>query len=419
MHARLPIVVAPAHHETATSYIARLANLHGIPFSELWRQVSRPRQPASTTMVIAADRLAAVTGIPHTRLARALIEIRHPEPDWLAFRHEPQHGCPRCTGRHPGGTVRQLFPHHRYVCTRHRIWIGPPDLTDQPYPILDQLPEIVAAQRAHLRLLNRLGPAATYDAVLTGFLICGHRWDQQPDPITDLDARHAWRIRVDALIPPGTEQTTFSTSRLFAATYPEAVKIAALVGSLHWRRQAAGDPDGQRRFAAEIGRRLGQPDYRPKVTKDSIAHWIDDDCWRPPTLPPTTYRTLPGFGNPTITKPNQHSLDRHHRSARWFARNRRGGRVILYHRHVGSVLARDWSRKMEEFVGTVEASAETRTFNDIDRQEMTLDAAVYVRPTARKSDYLDAAAKNSAGRDTFLRKLIETHPSIRTDPAIT
>jgi hypothetical protein len=397
MHTRLPIAVAPAHHETATSYVTRLANLHGIPFPELWRQVSRPRQPASTTMVIAADRLAAVTGISQGRLARAVIEIRRPEPDWLTLRHEPQHGCPRCTGRHPGGAVRQLFPHHRYVCTRHHIWIGPPDLTDQPYPTLDQQPEIVAAQRAHLRLLHRLGPAATYDAVLTGFLICGHRWDQQPDPITDLDARHAWRTRIDTLIPPGTEQTTFSTSRLFAATYPEAVKIAALVGSLHWRRQAAGGPDGQRRFAAEIGRRLGQPDYRPKVSKDSIAHWIDDDCWRPPTLPPTTYRTLPGFGNPTITKPNQHSLDRHHRSARWFARNRRGGRVILYHRHVGSVLARDWSRNMEQFVGTVEASAETRTFNDIGSQEPNPSSiADYIRPAAVKSDYLDGVVSPAA-----------------------
>jgi hypothetical protein len=285
-----------------------------------------------------------------------------------------------------------------------RIWIGPPDLTDQPYPTLDQLPEIVAAQRAHLRLLHRLGPAATYDAVLTGFLICGHRWDQQPDPTTDLDARHAWRTRIDILIPPGTEQTTFSTSRLFAATYPEAVKIAALVGSLHWRRQAAGDPDGQRRFAAEIGRRLGQPEYQPKVTKDPIAHWIDDDCWRPPSLPPTTYRTLPGFGNPTITKPNQHSLDRHHRSAHWFARNRRGGRVILYHRHVGSVLARDWSRKMEQFVGTVEASAETCAFREVHGRNATAAdttpelAADYIRPTAVKSDHLDNAASPAARR---------------------
>jgi hypothetical protein len=48
---------------------------------------------------------------------------------------------------------------------------------------------------------------------------------------------------------------------------------------------------------------------------------------------------------------------------------------------------------MEQFVGTVEASAEVRTFNDVNSQELTMDAAVYVRPTAVKSDYLDAAVK--------------------------
>jgi hypothetical protein len=106
---------------------------------------------------------------------------------------------------------------------------------------------------------------------------------------------------------------------------------------------------------------------------------------------------LPGFGNPTITKPNQHSLDRHHRSARWFARNRRGGRVILYHRHVGSVLARDWSRKMEQFVGTVEASAQVRTFNDLDGQEPSQSStAAYIRPGAMKSDYLDGTISPAA-----------------------
>jgi hypothetical protein len=171
-----------------------------------------------------------------------------------------------------------------------------------------------------------------------------------------------------------------------------------LVGSIHWRRRlAAGGPDGQRRFVAEIGRRLGQRDYRPKVTKDPIAHWIDDDCWRPPSLPPTAYRSLPGFGNQTVPKVHQHRIDRHHRSAHWFARNRRGGRVILYHRHVGSVLAREWSRKMEQFVGTVEASAEARAFCDGDSQETTATGttreptADYIRPAAVKSDYLDGA----------------------------
>jgi len=393
MPSRLPIAVAPAHHETAASYVTRLANLHGIPFPELWQQVSRPRTENGSARFIATDRLAAVTGIPGTRLARAVIDLRRPEPDWQAFRHEPQHGCPRCTARHPGGMVRQLFPHHRYVCTRHRIWIGPPDVIDQPYPSLEELPEIVAAQRAHLRLLHRLGPAATYDAVLTGFLICGHRWDQ--DAHHHDDARLDWGERAAELIPHGTEETTFSTSRLFAATYPEAVKTAALIGSLHWRRLAAGDPDGQHRFAVEIGRRLGQPDYQPKVAKDPVAHWIDDDCWRPPSLPRTTYRTQRGFGAHTIPKAHQHSIDRHQRSARWFARNRKGGRGILYHRHMCPVLARDWARQMDLFIGTVAASAEATTFPETpatapgDTTEPVI--ANYKRPTAVSSDYLDTA----------------------------
>ena len=32
----------------------------------------------------------------------------------------------------------------------------------------------------HLRLLRRYGPAAAYDAVLTGFLLCGHLWTDEP-----------------------------------------------------------------------------------------------------------------------------------------------------------------------------------------------------------------------------------------------
>jgi hypothetical protein len=134
MGSRLPIAVAPAANETAASYITRLAALHGMPFAELWPQVSRPRWPTGGTLVIAADLLAAVTGRPEALLARALVELHQPEPAWLAYRHEPQHGCPRCTARHPGGPVLQLLVHHRYVCVRHRVWIGPPDLLDLPCP---------------------------------------------------------------------------------------------------------------------------------------------------------------------------------------------------------------------------------------------------------------------------------------------
>jgi hypothetical protein len=67
-----------------------------------------------------------------------------------------------------------------------KLWIGPPDPLFHRPPHLADVPKIVVAQRAHLRLLHRHGPAATYDAVLTGFLICAHRWDAGPTGDTDV-----------------------------------------------------------------------------------------------------------------------------------------------------------------------------------------------------------------------------------------
>jgi hypothetical protein len=175
---RLPIAVAPAQQETVASYLARLTSLHGLPLRELWEPISVPR-PRSRRRDVLADRLAAVTGHHREHLIRALPEL-HPAPDWSALRHQPQPGCPRCDARHPGGPVTRLLPHHRYVCTRHRYWIGPPDI-DQPATDLAGLDDIVGAQRHHLRLLRRHGPAAAYDAVLTGFLFSGHLWaDRRP-----------------------------------------------------------------------------------------------------------------------------------------------------------------------------------------------------------------------------------------------
>ncbi|MCW2685178.1 MAG: hypothetical protein JWR37_68, partial [Mycobacterium sp.] len=107
----------------------------------------------------------------------------------LAYRDQTVIGPARaeslCFGllaaRHPGGPVTHLLPHHRYVCTRHRYWVGPPDIA-QPATGLGGLDDIVRAQRHHLRLLGRHGPAAAYDAVLTGFLFCGHLWaDRRED----------------------------------------------------------------------------------------------------------------------------------------------------------------------------------------------------------------------------------------------
>ena len=48
---RLPIPVPPARHETVASYLARLANLHGLDPGELWQQASTP-QPGTRRRVI-------------------------------------------------------------------------------------------------------------------------------------------------------------------------------------------------------------------------------------------------------------------------------------------------------------------------------------------------------------------------------
>lgn len=232
---RLPVAVPPARQETLASYLARLASLHGLDPRELWRQASAP-----APRCIDPGRLASITGRPPGHLARALPELRDPEPDWQAWRHQPQPRCPRCDARHDGGPVTRLLPHHRYVCTRHKYWIGPPDAGQPATPLGPQLDDIVQAQGRHLRLLRRHGAAATYDAVLTGFLICGHLWAGRPGEWPG--PWHQWTRRAENLIPPGTEPARFSASRIFAAAYPEAVSLAGLSPHLGGAPSPPGTP---------------------------------------------------------------------------------------------------------------------------------------------------------------------------------
>lgn len=288
-----------------------------------------------------------------------------------------------------------LLSHRTYVCTRHKIWIGPPDQGDHPQPSLDALPEVVAAQHRHLRLLHRIGPAARFDAVLTGFLICAHRWNFTDDSIaTDTDVWHTWDRRADMLIPPGTEADTFSSSRLFAATYPEAIAVAELGGSLRWRRLAASGPDDQAAFAAEIGRRIGQPDYRPLPLRDPIAHWIEQDCWQPPSLPHADFRSLRTFGGATFRKPTKDSDSKRRTSALWFSRHHRGGDAMLHHRTLIPVVLRVWATKLQMFTSALALTANTKDRPDRKltvKQQTAWAFTEWLRPEPAPSSYLDTA----------------------------
>lgn len=353
---RLPIPVAPARQETVTSYITRLAALHGLHPREIWEQIST-RRHGTARRDVDTDRLAAVTGRPAQHLAHALPELRDPTPDWAAWRHQAQPRCPRCDARYEGGRVTRLLPHHRYVCSRHSYWIGPPDAGQPATPLGWQLADIVSAQRRHLRLVRRHGVAAAYDAVLTGFMICGHLWGDLPQ--TPVDAWHRWTLRAEILIPTSAGPGEFSASRLFAAVYPEAVNVAALVASPAWRHLAAGDAKQQQRFVAEIGFRLGRPDYQPPEGGDAIAHWMTFDSARPPSKPHKLFPDTREHGATRQGKTSPQSDDRQDRSALWFSINRRGGSVLLHHRHIRPVLIRDWSHPMDGIAATIWASRTT------------------------------------------------------------
>jgi hypothetical protein len=205
--------------------------------------------------------------------------------------------------------------------------------------------------------MRRHGAALTYDAVLTGFLICGHQWDYQPRG-WDVPWQR-WNQRTQALIPAGLEATRFSASRIFAAAYPEAVSLASVISSPRWRSLAAGDAGQRQQLISEIGRRLGHPGYQPPGTGDPIAHWIEYDSWQPPSQPATTYPQTRDHGALRPDSVTQQSLQRQERSAVFFARNRRGGNVILHHRHIRAVLVRDWSPQMDGITATIWASQTT------------------------------------------------------------
>ena len=375
MLARLPIPAGPARHEIVQSYLNRLAVLHGLPAGELWAHVAatraadhsgRPRGRA-----VLAERLAVVTGRPVEHLGLALPELRDPAPDWTAWRHQSQPGCGRCDARHDGGPVLRLLPHHHYVCTRHHYWIGPPDAGQPPTPLHDRVSDlIVAAQHRHNRLLARYGAAAVFDAVLTGFLICGHFWTQWPQRDRATEAVRRWEQRARWLIPPGTETTTYSTSLLFAAVYPEAVSLAELVASPAWRQRAHADTKKQRVFLAEACRRLGRgvPDLDDDRA-DAIRHWMIFDSHRPPSPPDKTFPETREYRATRPANPNSASRERTEREARWFTVKRCGGSSILHHRHIRPALARDWATEMADMTATISASASLHNYGGIRAQE--------------------------------------------------
>lgn len=198
------------------------------------------------------------------------------------------------------------------------------------------------------------------DAVLTALMLCAHIWspDGRPVPSGTWDT---WDDRLDILIPfdrKKQDYIDFSTSRLFAAVYPEAVALAPLIASAFWRRLAGGTEAEQARYFAEVARRVTYP-YKPTDRSgDAVAHWALADSWRPPSRPLITYK--PGRVRGTLPGLAANRLARHERSAKWFSRSRRNqGRYLLFHGHLKPALLREREDQYVKWEGTVWHSERT------------------------------------------------------------
>ncbi|MFD7911368.1 hypothetical protein ACFV30_11630 [Streptomyces sp. NPDC059752] len=334
---RLPDPVPPARHEITASYIARLARLHGLDINALWRCLTEREASGGIRRIVVPERLSVITGRTVHALSGALPELRHPQPDWAMFRHQPQPGCPHCNAKHPGGEVVRIVPHHRYVCTQHRLWLCPSDADGHTTP-LHALPEVVQAQRRHLRILRRHGWAVTYDAVLTAILICGQLWSRPENE--NGGAWHDWVRRADILIPPDTAETAFSVARLCAVVYPEAVALAPLFASPYWRQQAHKSTWDRRLFNTEIARRLRHPDYRHKEHEnDPISHWANMNAKRSPLAPIYVHDPKHHLRKPALSPATRLAQQRR---AHTFDASHRAGEALVAHRYLATVFRRAW-----------------------------------------------------------------------------
>jgi hypothetical protein len=98
------------------------------------------------------------------------------------------------------------------------------------------------------------------------------------------------------------------------------------------------------------------------VLKDPVSHWIEHDCWQPPSLPSYTFRSGKTFGGPAgFRRPNKDADAKRRTAAYWFVHHNRVGDAMLHHRTLNPVVIRDWSTKMETFTSALALTAATST----------------------------------------------------------
>ncbi|MFF6983399.1 hypothetical protein ACFZAV_38270 [Streptomyces sp. NPDC008343] len=247
----LPRPLKPFPQETEASFLDRLAAANAMP-------VRRLQQPSLwlTSRLDPTDQLSVLSGQPRT-------SIQHAIPRWEKqawnlpqgpFAATIRWACRRCVARRTGnpdqGVMVWMSKHHDQVCVPHRLWIGRAVESPTTQFDLADLPEIVAAQQRHYRLLRRHGPHVLNPC----YAQCSLFWH--------VLMQHGYRIsersrRLVRLQPRPARSVRPWDPKRYAAVYPEIVTTMALYASPHWRRLAMStDEEDFRAFHAEFTRRL-------------------------------------------------------------------------------------------------------------------------------------------------------------------
>lgn len=254
---RLPVPIRLVRHEIVESYLTRLARANHLDPSELTDYLDASGNPCGSHRF---DRLAAVTGHPAERLHAMLATTVHPG------QHRRREACHRCLAQHGIPTTVQLAaPTHHTICRRHRRWL--PDSNNRPGQQYDLsgLPEIVAAQRQHARLVTHhedqaAGFVTDAEHIIRRWTRYGH-WPKHRH-------RRLWHI-----LGPERSWIVETDPAVTMANYPETIALARLLANPCWFQHAISDgPADTARFHAEVGRRL-DIHYRPYSVNDPLLDW--------------------------------------------------------------------------------------------------------------------------------------------------
>jgi hypothetical protein len=240
----LPLALPPVHRETIGSYLNRLADANHLTIGYLSSLIGPSRQHRRVDNRVGywtpdgLSRLAVLTGRSPSTLIRAMPSLgligdpvrRLPlsaTEEVVEPRRRP--ACRLCMARrHIRGLVVRSTPHHEGVCHRHHRWL----LGDEQHD-LTRLPEVLRANLRHRRIVRR----GTHPSTALAYIDARdrlNRWFTSDSGGESL--RQCWKRRLDVLgEDPFGDPHRPSEARIELVTYPEAVVLASLFSSAHWR----------------------------------------------------------------------------------------------------------------------------------------------------------------------------------------